>query len=569
VANDGGLGKVGLSASPTIAAGNAGAANTGITSVGLVSALTRGFDDAPTTVQSIAAQIQTAFAGAALVTVSNDNKLSIASTTKGANSSVILNATANSAYGALNLTSPSAVAGQNSSIADIVDNLNAQFYANGSAYQAAGLKAAATQIDGTGSGNYITIKSNNGTQFRLNAVGAPAVATAASIASTKTDASFSATTPITVTLNTNDKFNVAVNGLVAQTLQIAAGSYTTSGTFLTAVTNAIALSTDPVNGLAGRVTAGWDAATRKLTLTSVATGTTASVTTSAAGANTGLANFGFGTGSTSNGQLFSRTENIGFGVAGSTFMGTAPSSISTAMSTLDAYGISNSGAFAFQAMQYGSDKQALTFSATDSTGRLETKTITLENNASTNRAGVSIDDAVAFINQQLQQSTSNPALQQIVAVKEKVSGAEQINFVSPLSSFTVGMSATASGLGVNAGAPAQATQVTSKMNGTGANMSIDTQAGAQAAVAAISGAIAKLGTAQAAVGIGQNQLGYAINLANSQITNFSSAESQIRDTNVAQQAANLSKAQVLSQAAIAAMAQANSAPQGVLALLRG
>src|ERR1035438_8214018 len=77
------------------------------------------------------------------------------------------------------------------------------------------------------------------------------------------------------------------------------------------------------------------------------------------------------------------------------------------------------------------------------------------------------------------------------------------------------------------------------------------------------------GSAQAAIGRGENQLSYAINLASSQITNFSAAESQIRDANVAQQAANLSKAQVLSQASIAAMAQANSAPQAVLALLRG
>ncbi len=64
-------------------------------------------------------------------------------------------------------------------------------------------------------------------------------------------------------------------------------------------------------------------------------------------------------------------------------------------------------------------------------------------------------------------------------------------------------------------------------------------------------------------------LGYAINLAQSQITNFDSAESQIRDTDVAAAAANLSKAQVLQQASIAAMAQANSAPQQVLSLLRG
>jgi flagellin len=74
--------------------------------------------------------------------------------------------------------------------------------------------------------------------------------------------------------------------------------------------------------------------------------------------------------------------------------------------------------------------------------------------------------------------------------------------------------------------------------------------------------------AQAAVGIGENQLNYAINLAQSQITNLSAAESQIRDADVAQQAANLSKAQVLQQASIAAMAQANSAPQAVLSLLK-
>jgi len=99
-------------------------------------------------------------------------------------------------------------------------------------------------------------------------------------------------------------------------------------------------------------------------------------------------------------------------------------------------------------------------------------------------------------------------------------------------------------------------------------MSIETQANAEAAVTAVGTAVSKLGTAQAAVGIGENQLNYAINLASSQITNYSAAESQIRDADVAQQAANLTKAQVLQQAAIAAMAQANSSPQAVLKLLQ-
>jgi flagellin len=98
---------------------------------------------------------------------------------------------------------------------------------------------------------------------------------------------------------------------------------------------------------------------------------------------------------------------------------------------------------------------------------------------------------------------------------------------------------------------------------------ISTEAGAKQAVSVLGQAVKTLGSAQAAIGKGQNQLGYAINLANSQISNFSSAQAQIRDADVASEAANLSKAQVLQQASIAAMAQANSAPQAVLSLLRG
>jgi flagellin len=88
------------------------------------------------------------------------------------------------------------------------------------------------------------------------------------------------------------------------------------------------------------------------------------------------------------------------------------------------------------------------------------------------------------------------------------------------------------------------------------------------AVTAINNAIQTLGTVQGNVGAGENDLNYAINLANSQITNFSSAESQIRDADIATEAANLTKAQVLQQASIAAMAQANAAPQAVLKLLQ-
>lgn len=92
---------------------------------------------------------------------------------------------------------------------------------------------------------------------------------------------------------------------------------------------------------------------------------------------------------------------------------------------------------------------------------------------------------------------------------------------------------------------------------------------ALAALKSIAAAVGTMGLIQGRVGSGQNKVQYAINLAQSQISNFSASESRIRDADVAAEAANLTKAQVLQQASIAAMAQANSAPQAVLALLRG
>ena len=75
---------------------------------------------------------------------------------------------------------------------------------------------------------------------------------------------------------------------------------------------------------------------------------------------------------------------------------------------------------------------------------------------------------------------------------------------------------------------------------------------ALAAVAAITAAVNQLGQVQARVGAGENVLNYAINLANSQITNYSATESSIKDADVATAAANLTKAQVLQQASVAA-----------------
>ncbi len=71
------------------------------------------------------------------------------------------------------------------------------------------------------------------------------------------------------------------------------------------------------------------------------------------------------------------------------------------------------------------------------------------------------------------------------------------------------------------------------------------------------------------IGAGMNRLQSAVAVLQTQAQNTQSAESTIRDANVAEEVANLTKYQILAQTGIAALAQANSNSQTVLGLLRG
>ncbi|HUB82524.1 MAG TPA: flagellin [Bryobacteraceae bacterium] len=207
-----------------------------------------------------------------------------------------------------------------------------------------------------------------------------------------------------------------------------------------------------------------------------------------------------------------------------------------------------------------------------------TVNLTAANTASLTAAG----GTLATINQALQDS-GNALLEKITAVQTGSLTSKTFNFVSTLPGFTVTVGADANDTsgtleGVTSASMVTAAQATTPQAisdtltgmqvGTASTADISTLAGATSAVSSVSNAVLALGAAQAAIGKGENQLNYAINLATSQITNFSAAESQIRDADIAQEAANLTKAQTLQQASIAAMAQANSAPQAVLTLLK-
>jgi flagellin len=99
-------------------------------------------------------------------------------------------------------------------------------------------------------------------------------------------------------------------------------------------------------------------------------------------------------------------------------------------------------------------------------------------------------------------------------------------------------------------------------------LSVATAAGAATAVTTIATAIGTLGTAQGTVGTLENRLQFAMNLGQTQMVNVKAAESRIRDANIAEESANLTRYQILTQSGIAALAQANSSSGAVLALLK-
>ncbi|MFM0636649.1 flagellin [Paraburkholderia metrosideri] len=103
---------------------------------------------------------------------------------------------------------------------------------------------------------------------------------------------------------------------------------------------------------------------------------------------------------------------------------------------------------------------------------------------------------------------------------------------------------------------------------TVSNLNISTVSGANEAMVSIDNALATVNNLQASLGAAQNRFTAIATSQQAESTDLSSAQSQITDANFAQETANLSKAQVLQQAGISVLAQANSNPQQVLKLLQ-
>ncbi len=105
----------------------------------------------------------------------------------------------------------------------------------------------------------------------------------------------------------------------------------------------------------------------------------------------------------------------------------------------------------------------------------------------------------------------------------------------------------------------------------GANLStaaLDTAAHAKTALTTLATAISGIASARADLGAGMNRLQSAMAVIQNQYQNTQAAESGIRDANIAEEIANMTKYQILNQSGIAALTQANTTAQSVLTLLR-
>ena len=97
---------------------------------------------------------------------------------------------------------------------------------------------------------------------------------------------------------------------------------------------------------------------------------------------------------------------------------------------------------------------------------------------------------------------------------------------------------------------------------------LTTAEGSQEATATIQAAIEKVSTERAGLGAVQNRLEYTISNLDNTTENLTSAESTLRDVDMAKEMMTFSKNNILNQAAQAMLAQANQQPQNVLSLLR-
>ena len=113
-----------------------------------------------------------------------------------------------------------------------------------------------------------------------------------------------------------------------------------------------------------------------------------------------------------------------------------------------------------------------------------------------------------------------------------------------------------------------ASGVTSLVSGTGSTVAVGSQTSANASISILDSAIETVSTSRGSIGALQNRLLSAMNNLGVASENTAAANSRIRDADVAQAVSEMTRAQILQQATMAVLAQANQSPMAVTQLLK-
>ena len=138
------------------------------------------------------------------------------------------------------------------------------------------------------------------------------------------------------------------------------------------------------------------------------------------------------------------------------------------------------------------------------------------------------------------------------------------------SSKVTGSVTVSSSKGVISETSSDGTVINTGVNTTStvASLSVATEAGATAAILAIDAALDTVNSGRGTLGAFQNRFESVVSNLQTAVENASSSRSRVLDADFAQETAALTKNQILQQSGIAMLAQANSLPQNVLALLQ-
>jgi len=261
--------------------------------------------------------------------------------------------------------------------------------------------------------------------------------------------------------------------------------------------------------------------------------------------------------------------------AGASVGVTATASNSVTLSSLSAAGTVTFG------LSYGGSTNSSSAISAVVTDPLDLTSISNAINGVTATTGITATFTTAGDKSSLTLTSADGSNIGITAFANSTAGNDTVSFggstlteggtVAAIKTGTVSLSSTRGQITVAPGTSAFATQVNTTANSSFQSVSaidISTAAGAQSALAVVDAAIGTISSQRGDLGAVQNRLESTITNLSNVAQNVTAARARITDADFAAETASLSKNQILQQAGISVLSQANSLPQQVLSLLK-